>query len=755
MAISVIKQMDSNPFEERGFVEKMVDESRFFFKTYGSGTLLGKEIGPVLEQDASLNPFENLLTACGYEQDASGFFNALYFLIKNRSDTVINGIKIPLLYLYHLLDILIQSKRIVPIQTVDQLELNSFVIIEKKDAKALQQVIDTYPVRLSSHVIRQAMVSDKVFAQYFPFKEEIDPKGHVITFEGHIKNGLLEQMYENRVVFLLDMNCPVYCRFCFRKHKSIRNEKSPSRHDVEAAIGYVSTSPQVKEILITGGEPLINRSNIETVLDGLVAIEHVRTIRIATRTIFYHPDFFLKNGGRLIQFLEQKNKTCHEYGKQLEIGVHIVHPDELSVKSLNIIKRLVSCGINIYVQTPFLKDLNDDGFVLGRLFMQLRNAGVKIYYIFTPCSPIHGTQKYWTSIDQALEAYKTLRAHFSDRCIPKLCTATPLGKIEWHTSGWAVEKDHENKDYLWIRTPYTREYFKGFMEDNDQLPQFRINQEGTLDVRFLAAVNDTTLFKGSRNSVKNRSTQRLPQDLYSNFTHPNFPATAFSKPGFDDFSRIHRTRVEMMLNTSDAAFDYLTVNEEITDVVLVCNGLQILAVEKLGNIIDRIKKVPNITCVRLRSDEFISMPGAFNEKIIEKLSQLNGMTLARPFRLEIEAWFLHPDQVTIAHKDLVYKLSISSISVYANTVLLSQVNDDPSTILALAHALRDAGIEFHHVYVAGLEIQDKWTPTTDIIIDIASMVRQQCSGREIPLYVTQTSSGEKDFGLTRQDFFKV
>jgi len=81
-------------------------------------------------------------------------------------------------------------------------------------------------VRLSHHVIRQALVSEAVAAQYIPFAGELDPTGHEITFDGHFKQGLLEQMYQNRVIFLLDMHCPVYCRFCFRKHKNLRQEKA-------------------------------------------------------------------------------------------------------------------------------------------------------------------------------------------------------------------------------------------------------------------------------------------------------------------------------------------------------------------------------------------------------------------------------------------------------------------------------------------------------------------------------------------------
>ncbi|OQY53324.1 MAG: hypothetical protein B6230_00420 [Desulfobacteraceae bacterium 4572_89] len=134
--------------------------------------------------------------------------------------------------------------------------------------------------------------------------------------------------------------------------------------------------------------------------------------------------------------------------------------------------------------------------VLGRLFTLLRNAGAEIYYIFTPCHPIHGTKKYWTSISQAFEAHGYLRANLSDRYIPKLCTATPLGKMEWHTSGWAVEEDDSDPSHTWIRTPYTQDYFKAVTKNSNPLNGTRENKDKTLNVKCLIDMGDKDLFLG-------------------------------------------------------------------------------------------------------------------------------------------------------------------------------------------------------------------------------------------------------------------
>jgi lysine 2,3-aminomutase len=122
----------------------------------------------------------------------------------------------------------------------------------------------------------------------------------------------------------------------------------------------------------------------------------------------------------------------------------------------------VKSGIAVYVQTPFLNNCNDEGPELVRLFSLLRGAGAELHYIYIPCSPIHGNSIYWSPISKGLAVGNYLRAHLSDRVIPRICTATPIGKMDWHSSGWAVEPVAENENFMWIRTPYTPDYFKRF-----------------------------------------------------------------------------------------------------------------------------------------------------------------------------------------------------------------------------------------------------------------------------------------------------
>lgn len=735
---------------------------RALFNNVGMSRMMDRESGADRargEISETGDLFDRFLTACGYDGDEDGFLEAVLTEIRLRNRPIsVNRVPVPVWYLYRLLEILIPGERLHTIQSVDQLEQKAFVRPDPSERADLQEVLDRFPVRLSDHVIRQSLVSEGVARQYLPFAGELDPVGRPITFDGHLKKGVLEQMYPNRVVLLLDMTCPVYCRFCFRKHKSTRKEKAPSKAEVLAAVDHVRAHPAIHEILITGGEPLLNRPRLDEALQALMTVDHVKVIRIATRSAAYYPDLFLKKDGAYLRYLIETNARCRAGSCRLEIGVHFVHPDEVSVQSLEIMTQLVQSGIQVYVQTPFLNGLNTDGDTLGRLFALLRRAGVKIYYVFTPCSPIHGTRAYWTPISRALEAQRYLRTHFSDRCMPKFCTATPLGKMEWHTSGWAVEKDPVDDEFIWIRTPYTLPYFMDFVSDIRQMPDMRVNKEGTLDARFQAAAGDSALFLGGRPERRGQaktSGTRMPGATYEAVqvflqSDRNLSPSIAPVPSAM-VSRVHRTRVQMNLEAGPAELTYVARNPDITDGVLIWDDLRDPLLQRTDRLVARLKTVSHIDAVRICWKGFVARPEAMTPELADKLASWNDFSLARPFRIEVETWWVLPEEITEAHADVASRLVERGVNVYANAPLIQGLNDQPQIMTALAHRLRQAGIEFHHLYVSGLDIQDRLNgrsfPGPHTVIDIASEVRRRCSGREIPLYIRQTPLGEMDFGL--------
>jgi KamA family protein len=735
-----------------------------FLEHYAELHLTGKNFSDLVGEGSGEIRLTRLLGAAGFQNDAVGFFAELTRKLSRinggeNSSVEVNSIKIPPLLCISLLELMMPGEKFISVKDVAQFESLTNQTVPDSEREMLQEVIDTYPVRLSVHALRQMRVSGAVGYQYAPFVQELDPVGQVNTWIGQFHDGLLEQMYKNRLIFLLNMSCPVYCRFCFRKHKDLRNQPNPTPEDVLRAVDYVRNTPTIKEIVITGGDPFLSKKNMMTAIDGLKEIPHVQTLRLATRCVSYYPHLFYEKDRFWLEYLKMKSIELGMKGKRIELATHFIHPDEISIKALDIISELVSNGIPVYVQTPFLKDCNDQGPELVRLFSLLRGVGAELHYIYIPCSPIQGNSVYWAPISKGLDVAGILRAHLSDRVIPRICTATPIGKIDWFSSGWAAEQDESDEHFIWIRTPYTPAFFKNFAEKVENQSVVRKNTEGTLDAKFMAEIGDDSLFLGKRSAVSSGDEENHLDSLtrFRQETIQNQKIGCSTVPvGSLRLSRHHETRIELDAAGGDPELDYIRSNDRVTDVLITSETDAIDRLHEVGLLIEKIRRIRHVNAVRLRSVKFNYNPEIYSDAVISGLARLNNLNASTPLRLEIETQFLHSSEIKAAHGELASRLRRHGVTVYANIPLLHEINDSADEIHKIAYTLRSLGMEFHHLYVAGHPLQRYWSRTHPIdvpdVSDIASKVRMEGSGREIPRYIIMTELGEVDFGLTSRLF---
>jgi L-lysine 2,3-aminomutase len=217
-------------------------------------------------------------------------------------------------------------------------------------------------------------------------------------------------------------------------------------------------------------------------------------------------------------------------------------------------------------------------------------------------------------------------------------------------------------------------------------------------------------------------------------------------------SRVHETRVEIAADSGKDDLDYVRSDDRITDVVIVSKDDAVVSLYQIGKIIAALKEMPHVNAVRLRSLKFNYAPERYTPVVIDTLAGLNKLTMVNPLRLEIETQFLSADEIQPAHTHLTRLLNNKGITVYNNTPLLGRINDTADAIHRLAYGCRQAGIEYHHLYVAGLPIQNHWNIDNPValydVIDIATRVRREGSGREVPRYMIRTVLGEVDFGLS-------
>jgi L-lysine 2,3-aminomutase len=214
--------------------------------------------------------------------------------------------------------------------------------------------------------------------------------------------------------------------------------------------------------------------------------------------------------------------------------------------------------------------------------------------------------------------------------------------------------------------------------------------------------------------------------------------------------------VELDVAGGDPELEYILNDDRITDVLITSEVDTTDRLHEVGRLVEKIHRMPQVNAVRLRSVQFNYAPERYSDAVISALARLNSLNASNPLRLEIETQFLHTSEIKPAHGELASRLRRHGITVYANTPLLHGINDNAAEVHKIAYTLRSLGVEFHHLYVAGHPIQRYWSRMHPIdvpdVTDIASTVRMEGSGREIPRYIIMTELGEVDFGLTSRLF---
>jgi len=327
--------------------------------------------------------------------------------------------------------------------------------------------------------VQQRLLSNNraVALQFRPDKREKEDTGNKITFKGIIETGIpgLERMYPDRAVILPVSQCPAYCRFCFRKFYK-KGPPLPYK-DIDRAIKYIKKHRQLKSILISGGDPLLDLERLEYIIAKLRQIGHIAAIRIGSRSPMYCPELITP---KLVRML----KKYHSFSQQkpIEFAVHFNHPAELSKESTNALTRLTESGLRVYNQSVLLKNVNDNAKTLARLYRSLNSLGVEIYYLFH-CDPVKGIQHLRTTVQEGINIKKELRQLVSGRINPAYMVDTRVGKVELGVDGYIEKKIGQ---YLWIKTPYNIKTFKQ-IDPDFSLPakEFRIDKLGFISALYL------------------------------------------------------------------------------------------------------------------------------------------------------------------------------------------------------------------------------------------------------------------------------
>ncbi len=226
----------------------------------------------------------------------------------------------------------------------------------------------------------------------------------------------LVHRYPDRVLLLVTDRCASYCRYCTRS-RLVSNATGYDFHpDFGRQIDYVRNHPEVRDVLLSGGDPLLfSDEKLEFLLRELRAIRHVEFLRLGTRIPIFLPQ-------RVTPELAAMLKKYHP----LFVSIHSNHPRELTTEVREGLSRLADAGIPLGNQSVLLRDVNDDVTVMRALVQKLLICRVKPYYLYQ-CDLISGSAHLRTSVRKGLEIMEGLRGHTTGYAVPQYVIDAPGG----------------------------------------------------------------------------------------------------------------------------------------------------------------------------------------------------------------------------------------------------------------------------------------------------------------------------------------
>src|SRR5215208_1645832 len=289
----------------------------------------------------------------------------------------------------------------------------------------LKQVAARYAVSLTldmAELIDPSDAHDPISRQFIPDAAELEAhpgeQADPIGDDAHSPVEGIVHRYPDRVLLKLVHVCPVYCRFCFRREMvGPGRRRTLSAAALKAALDYVRAHPEIWEVILTGGDPLIlSPRRLREVMRALAAIEHVKIVRMHTRVPVVAP---ARVTSELIRALKVSGKAAY-------VVLHANHSRELTERARNACARFIDAGIPMLSQSVLIRGVNDDAATLSDLMRALVECRIKPYYLHhSDLAP--GTAHLRTTIEEGRALMRALHGRTSGLCQPTYVLDIPGG----------------------------------------------------------------------------------------------------------------------------------------------------------------------------------------------------------------------------------------------------------------------------------------------------------------------------------------
>lgn len=317
-------------------------------------------------------------------------------------------------------------------------------LTEDKKAR-LEAVQDRFAFRANDYylsLIDWDDPDDPIRRLVIPDERELDEWGNIdASNESSVTiAGCIQHKYQSTVLLLVTEVCAAFCRYCFRKRLFMEDNQDAfyNRKKVDLGIEYIRRDPQINNVLLTGGDPTtLYNDQIDYILTRLREIDHVRIIRIGTKTPAFNPYRFIDDP-ELIEILRKHSQR----DRRIYFMCHFDHPHELTAAAREGLRLIQSAGVICVNQNPIIRGVSDDPKVMSTLWNELSYIGVPQYYVFQG-RPTVGNAPYEVPIVESYFKIEEAKRHCSG-------LAKRLKYSMSHESG-KIEIVAVDDDYIYLK----------------------------------------------------------------------------------------------------------------------------------------------------------------------------------------------------------------------------------------------------------------------------------------------------------------
>lgn len=310
------------------------------------------------------------------------------------------------------------------IRDIDTFERLLGCKLDEQQREGFSQTVKKFPMSITPYYLSlmnsDDLSSDPIFLQAFPSPLELITNSSEMVDPLHEDHDspapCVTHRYPDRVLLLVSNTCAMYCRHCTRKRRVGNVDSIPSRKELEAGLDYIRKTPQVRDVLLSGGDPfLLSDERLDEILTELDKIDHVEVVRIGTRTPAVLPQ-------RITESLVKMLATHHP----LWVNTHFNHSRELTASARQALAMLADAGIPLGNQSVLLAGVNDCPRIMRVLFSKLAASRVRPYYLYQ-CDLSEGLTHFRTPVGKGIEIMESLIGHTSGFCVPTYVIDAPGG----------------------------------------------------------------------------------------------------------------------------------------------------------------------------------------------------------------------------------------------------------------------------------------------------------------------------------------